>query len=298
MTKDPYQILGVEKTATADELRTAYRTLAKRHHPDLNPGKPAAEEAFKAISVAYDLLSDPEKRARFDRGEIDAAGTEQPAERRYYRDFGDDPNRPKYRSDAAFDADDFDSVFGHMFGDHRHRGFSAGGEDAHYALAVSFLDAANGAVRRLTLPDGSTLDVTIPAGLKNGQILRLKGKGQAGQGDEPPGDALIEVSVAAHHLFRREGNDVVIELPISFKEAILGAKVAVPTIKGPVSLTIPPNSSTGRSLRLKGRGISGGNQRVELKIVLAPETDPDLDDFLKTWNPRQSFDPRAGMKVT
>lgn len=287
---DPYKILGIERTATADEVRTAYRNLAKRHHPDLNPGKPASEEAFKAVSAAYEILSDPEKRARFDRGEIDGSGAEQTQQRHYYRDFGDDPDRPKYRSDAAFDEDDFASMFGQMFGDRMH-----GGQDVRYALTVGFLDAANGAIRRLTLPDGGAIDVTIPAGLRDGQVLRLKGKGKPGRGDAPPGDALIEVAVAPHPLFRRDGVDVVMDLPISLQEAILGAKIDVPTVKGPVRLTIPPNSSTGKVLRLKGRGIAGGNQRITLVITLPPEADPALVDFLKTWSPGHPFDPRAGV---
>jgi DnaJ-class molecular chaperone len=292
--KDPYQILGVERTATEDQIRAAYRKLAKRHHPDLNPGNAKAEEAFKEIASAHGLLSDPTKRARFDRGEIDASGAG-PPERPFYRDFGDDGDRAKYRSDAAFTEDDLESILGRAFRDRMRHGFSAGGDDAHYALTVDFLDAANGAVRRLSLPDGRTIDVTIPAGLKDGQVLRLKGQGIPGLGKAKPGDALIEVRVAPHALFRRDGNDVVLELPVTVQEAILGAKIEVPTIKGPISLTIPPNSSTGTRLRLKERGISGGHQYVDLKIVLPPMGEPELADFLKTWKPRHAFNPRAGM---
>lgn len=292
---DPYKVLGVERNATQAAIRAAYRKLAKRYHPDLNPGKPEAEERFKAINSAYDLLSDPDKRARFDRGEIDASGAERPPERPFYRDFGDAADRAKYRSEAAFSPDDLESVFGELFRERRSRGFHVRGADAHYALTVGFLEAANGTVRRLALPDGRTLDVTIPAGLKDGQVLRLKGQGMPGLGDGPPGDALIEVAVTPHPLFRREGNDVVMELPVTLKEAVLGAKVEVPTIKGPVSLKIPPNSNSGTRLRLKGRGIAGGNQRVELKIVLPPHAEPELAAFLERWTPRHPFDPRKGM---
>ena len=292
---DPYKVLGIESNATQAAIRAAYRKLAKRYHPDLNPGKPEAEERFKAINSAYDLLSDPDKRARFDRGEIDATGAERPPERPFYRDFGDAAGRAKYRSEAAFGPDDLESVFGDLFRERRSRGFHVRGSDAHYALTVSFLEAANGTVRRLALPAGRTLDVTIPAGLKDGQVLRLKGQGMPGLGDGPPGDALIEVAVAPHPLFRREGNDVVMELPVTLKEAVLGGKVEVPTIKGPVSLKIPPNSNSGTRLRLKGRGIAGGNQQVELKIVLPPHAEPELAAFLERWTPRQSFDPRKGM---
>ena len=294
---DPYKILGVERIATSDEIRSAYRKLAKKHHPDLNPGKREAEEKFKAISSANALLSDPDKRARFDRGEIDATGAEKPPERPFYRDFGEDASRSKYRPDMeGFDADDLSSIFEQVF---RQRGggggareFAMRGGDARYQLSVDFLDAANGAVRRLTLPDGATLDVTIPAGLRDGQMLRLKGKGMPGIGNAPAGDALIEVSVRPHKVFRRDGNDVVIELPVTLKEAVLGAKVDAPTLHGPVALTIPPHSTTGTRLRLKGRGIAGGHQYVELKVVLPKADEPELEAFLKSWTPQHDFDPR------
>jgi DnaJ-class molecular chaperone len=301
MADDPYQILGVPKTASEDDIRKAYRKLAKTHHPDLNPGKREAEDKFKAISGAYALLSDPEKRARFDKGEIDASGAEtHQQDRRYYRDFGDDAGRSKYRpgfEGGGFDADDLSGLFEEMF----RRGGGAGGgarefamrgQDARYQLAVDFLDAAKGAVRRLTLPDGSTLDVTIPAGLRDGQTLRLKGKGMPGIGNGPPGDAFIEVSVRPHRFFKREGNDIIVELPVTLKEAVLGAKVETPTLEGTVALTIPPHSSTGTRLRLKGRGIAGGHQYVELKVVLPKEDEPELEAFLQSWAPKHEFNPR------
>ncbi len=244
------------------------------------------------------LLSDKDKRGRFDRGEIDGSGAERPPERPFYRDFGDDAARAKYRTDNVFTEDDLESILGRAFRDRMGRGFSAAGVDSHYALTVDFLDAANGAVRRLSLPDGRTIDVTIPAGLKDGQILRLKGQGVPGIGQVKPGDALIEVSVMPHALFRRDGNDVILALPVTVKEAILGAKIEVPTIAGPISLTVPPGSGTGTRLRLKGRGISGGHQYVDLKIVLPPAHEPELADFLKTWEPRHKFNPRAGMGRT
>jgi DnaJ-class molecular chaperone len=294
--EDPYKVLGVERNATEAAIRTAYRKLAKRFHPDVNPGKPEATERFKAISAAYALLSDAGKRARFDRGEIDAGGQERQPERTFYRDFGDAAGRAKYRGESAFSPEDLEGLFAQAFGDRgnrRGRGFAARGGDVRYALTVDFLEAANGAVRRLALPEGRTLDVTIPAGLKDGQVLRLKGHGMPGLGGGPSGDALIEVNVAPHKLFRRVGNDVMLELPVTIQEAVIGAKVQVPTIKGPVTLTIPPNSNTGTKLRLKGRGVAGADQYVELKIVLAPEAEPELTAFLKSWTPRHGFDPRA-----
>lgn len=292
---DPYELLGVARTATDAEIRAAYRKLAKQHHPDLNPGKPEAEARFKALSAANDLLSDPEKRARFDRGEIDATGAERPPERPFYRDFGDDVGRTKYRPEHAFDPEDFEGIFAQAFKARGGRGFTARGHDARFTLSVDFLDAANGAVRRVTMPDGRTLDVTVPAGVRDGQVLRLKGQGLPGFGDGPPGDALIEVSVAPHPLFRREGDDVALELPVTLQEAVLGAKVVVPTPKGAVNLGIPPNSTTGTRLRLKGRGIAGGDQYVTLKVVLPPRAEPELAAFLQTWVPQQPFDPREGM---
>lgn len=290
--EDPYKILGVERNATADEIRRAYRKLAKLHHPDVNPGKPKAEARFKEIAAAHDLLSDPAKRARFDRGEIDASGAERPPERRFYSDFGDHAARGKYRA-----APDFDDAFLHdIFADNvgaRPHGFSARGPDARYTMTVDFLEAANGAQKRLTLPERGGLDVKIPAGLRDGQIMRLKGQGFPGIGEGGPGDALIEVHVAPHPLFKRVGNDVILELPVTLKEAILGTRVDVPTVAGTVSLMVPPHSGRGRRLRLKGRGIAGGDQYVELKLILPSQAEPALAKFMESWTPEHPENPRA-----
>ena len=305
--QDPYDVLGVERGATQEAIRAAYRKLAKKHHPDLNPGKPEAAERFKAANAANDILSDPEKRARFDRGEIDATGAEKPPEREFYRDFGDAAGRSKYRTGGGgFNPEDLEDIFAQAFGAGRGgtgpgagagtRGFRAQGADAHYSLTVSFLDAANGTVRRLTLPDGRTLDVTIPPGLRDGHVLRLKGQGQPGLGDGPAGDALVEITVAAHPRFRREGDDIILRLPVTLKEAVLGGALEVPTIKGPVRLTIPAGSGTGTRLRLRGRGIAGGHQFVELEVVVPPAQEPALARFLADWTPEQPFDPRRGME--
>lgn len=296
--EDLYDVLGVQRDAKPEAIRAAYRKLAKKHHPDLNPGKPEAAERFKTISLANEILSDPEKRGRYDRGEIDATGAEKPPERGFYREYGDAGGRTKYRTEAGFDPEDLESIFGQAFGARRRggQGFSARGMDAQYALTVSFLDAANGTVRRLTMPDGQTLDVTIPAGLRDGHILRLRGKGHPGIGGGPPGDALVEITVAPHPRFRREGNDIIFALPVTLKEAVLGTALEVPTIKGAVRLTIPAGSGTGTRLRLRGRGIAGGHQYVELQVVVPPGDEPELAEFLKTWNPRHATDPRAGME--
>ena len=309
MADDPYQILGLQRTATDAEIRASYRKLAKRHHPDLNPGKPEAAERFKQINAANDLLSDPDRRARYDRGEIDAAGNEKPPERPFYRDFADAAGRQKYRtSTAGIDPEDLESILAQAFGA---QGFTRGdftrgggttggrqfnfrGQDAQYGLTVSFLDAVNGTTRRITLPDGRTLDVRIPPGVHDGHVLRLKGQGMPGIGEGPPGDALVEVTIAPHPLFRRDGDDIIVELPVTIQEAVIGGPLEVPTIKGQVRLTIPPGSGTGTRLRLRGRGVGDhGHQYVELKVVLPPGDEPDLAEFLRHWKPRHPFDPRA-----
>ena len=298
MAKDPYETLGVKKTDSEAAIRSAYRKLAKRHHPDVNPGKPEAAERFKEISAAYDILSDKEKRGRYDRGEIDAAGNETPQQRPFYREYGDAAGREKYRADAGFGEEDLESIFAQAFGGRAAGGggrrFSMRGQDARYQLTIDFLDAVNGTTRRVTLPDARTLDVRIPAGVHDGQIIRLKGQGMPGIGDGAPGDALVEITVAPHPLFRREGDDIIVELPVTLQEAVLGATLEVPTIKGPVRLSIPPNSGTGTRLRLRGRGVEGkGHQFVELHPVVPPQEEPELAEFLKTWKPRHETGPRA-----
>jgi len=292
---DPYKILGVERDADAAAIQKAYRKLAKLHHPDLNPGKPEAAARFQEISAANALLSDAEKRAAFDRGEIDAEGAPT-APRGFYRDHGDRADRGKYQAEPPFGDDDLESLFRNAFGQRQRGGFALRGADRHFTLSVGFIEAAKGGVKRLTLPDGATLDVTLPAGIADGQTLRLKGKGEAGAGGGPAGDALIEISVNPHPFFRREGKDVIVELPITIQEAVIGAKVRVPTIDGPVNLTVAPHSNSGTRLRLKERGIAGGHQYVELKIVLSPAPEPALDAFLADWHPAHPFDPRSGME--
>ena len=295
MADDPYKTLGVKKDASPEEIQKAYRRRAKKLHPDLNPGDSHAEEQFKEVSAAYDLLSDPEKRTRYDRGEIDASGAERP-ERRYYRDFGERRAGNPYASNAGFadfsdfaDADDIMSAF---FGRSGQRNRNRRGSDARYSLDVDFLDAVNGGTRTVTLPDGSTLDVKIPPGTRDGQVLRLRGKGQPGFGEAPPGDALIEVHVRPHPLFRREGDDIQIDLPISVRDAVLGGKLRVPTPTGTVTMTIPKWSNTGAKLRLKGKGIlrpdgSRGDEFVTLKIMLPEKPDPELERCIAQWQRRE-----------
>ena len=302
--EDPYRLLGVGREAKPEELRRAYHKLAKRYHPDLNPGKSEAEQRFKAINAAYDLLSDPDKRARFDRGEIDASGSERP-EREFYRRHAEGAEGAKYHDAADFSGADAADIFADLFGRARHGGAESGGRfrmrgtDRAFSLTVDFLDAALGARKRLALEAGRNLDVTIPAGLRDGQILRLQGQGEPGPGGGPPGDALIEVHVAPHPLFRRDGTDIRVAIPVTLAEAVLGSRITVPTIDGPVAMTVPKHSDSGRVLRLKGRGITGdggrGDQYVTLTIVLGDRVDEELERFVADWAPRHGFDPRRGM---
>lgn len=307
MSDDPYAALGVAKTATAAEIKKAYRKIARTSHPDLNPDDPDAETKFKAAANAYDLLSDADARARFDRGEIDASGAER-RDRNFYRDYAEAPGNP-YRAGPQFedhgDASDIFEEFirrqGRPGGGASGRGFAARGHDRRYSLDVPFLDAARGAQTRITLPEGASLDVAIPKGSADGQILRLRGKGEPGLGDGPPGDALITLSVRPHALFRRDGNDILLTLPITIDEAVLGAKIDTPTIDGPVTLTIPKGASGGQILRLRGRGVdragatARGDQKVELRIVAPPEIDDALAEFMETWRKTNAYDPRKGM---
>jgi DnaJ-class molecular chaperone len=296
---DPYQILGVAKDASADDIRSAYRKLAKKHHPDLNPGNKAAEERFKQVSSANDLLSDPEKRARYDRGEIDASG-EPRAERPSYRSYAD-AGAGTGRRYGAEDIGGMGDIFADLFAQAQERGTRpARGRDVTYSLAVDFTDAITGAQQRLTLPDGRTLDVRVPPGMEDGQTLRLRGQGGDGANGGPAGDALIEVHVYPHKLFRREGDDILLDLPISLKEAVLGGRVTVPTVTGAVAMTVPPRTDTGAVLRLRGRGVPArgnrpaGDQLVTLKIVV-PDADDALEKFLREWKPANEVDPRKGL---
>ena len=302
MAADPYQTLGLTKGASAEAIQKAYRRLAKKLHPDLNPGNKQAEEQFKEVTAANDLLSDPQKRARFDRGEIDASGAERPRER-YYRDFAEGGASNPYASNAGFadfaGADDF---FSDIFGRQGRGNVRMRGQDAHYRLALDFLDAINGGKQQLTLPDGSVLDVTIPPGTRDGQVLRLRGKGRPGIGGGPPGDALIEIKVRPHRIFTREGDDIHGELPISLREAVLGGKVKAPTPSGEVTVTIPKWSNTGTVLRLKGQGVprpngTRGDEYVTLKVLLPETPDPELEKFVAQWRPATARNPREAMGV-
>lgn len=299
---DPYEVLGVPRSASADDIRKAYRRLAKKLHPDLNPGNKDSESQFKEVSGAYDLLSDADKRQQFDRGEIDASGADRPRQR-FYRDFvsGAGAGNPYENRSAFADMADADGIFAELFRRQAAQQRHARGANLHFSLAIDFLEAINGATRRLNLPDGRTLDVTIPPGIQDGQTLRLHGKAAPLPGEGEPGDALIEISVNPHRFFVRQGDDIHIELPISLTEAVLGARVKTPTPTGPVMLNVPKGSNAGAVLRLKGKGVprrdGRGDEFVKLKVVLPEKPDAELEAFLSTWSPRPSFDPRKDMKT-
>ena len=303
MAADPYKILGVSVEASQTDIQTAYRRLAKKLHPDLNPGNRQAEEQFKEVTAAYDLLSDPDKRARFDRGEIDASGAERPRQR-YYRDFAEHDATNPYANDAGFaDFGDAEDIVSNIFGSGGRVNLRLRGADVHYRLELDFLDAINGAKRQLTLPDGPVLEVAIPPGTRDGQVLRLRGKGSPGAGGGPPGDALIEVGVRPHRLFTRKGDDIHVELPITLAEAVLGAKVEVPTPTGTVTMSVPKGSNTGTVLRLRGKGVphpdgSRGDEYVTLKIMLPDKPDPELEKFVAQWQPATAFNPRRTVEAS
>ncbi len=299
MSTDPYTILGVSKTASQDEIRKAYRRLAKKYHPDLNPGNKEAEDKFKAISVANELLSDPEKKARFDRGEIDIHGQEQgfPGGGAGYRHYADGNQGFRYSQaggthGSQFSEEDLQDIlnqFGGGFGGYKFSRGSTGsqkGQNRRYHLKIGFLDAVNGTISRITLPEGGTLDVKIPAGIEDGKTLRLRGKGEPGSQNGLAGDALITIQVTPHAYFKRDGQDIRMTWPVDLKTAVLGGKLSVPTPTGEVALNVPAHSDSGTVLRLRGRGIparknhEAGNLYVTLQIKLG-KVDPVLEEFLR-----------------
>jgi DnaJ-class molecular chaperone len=294
---DPYKTLGVSQGASADEIKKAYRKLAKKLHPDVNPGNKKIETQFKEASAAYDLLSDTEKRRKFDAGEIDEQGNS--------RGFsgwsnaagrggaaGAGARRGPRAADVGIDDSFADDLFRDFFnfgrGGAGRTSVKMRGADVTYKAEVAFLEAARGAKKRLTLSDGKTLDITIPPGTVDGQSLRLKGQGLPGQGGAPNGDAYVEIGVKPHPFFEREGSDILLECPISLGEAVLGGQITVPTIDGNVSLKVPKGSNTGTQLRLKGKGVPDpkgqrGDQYVRFVVVLPRQMDSELEKSVERW---------------
>jgi DnaJ-class molecular chaperone len=300
MADDPYTVLGVPRSAPEADIRRAYRKLAKELHPDLNPSNRAsAEERFKKVSAAYGIIGDPEKRRQYDRGEIDAAGEPR---RGFRRAPGGGPFDSRPGGAPAGEDFSFGDIFSDLFGSMRGRGepgspFGLRGRDVRYSLEVDFLEAATGTKKRVTLPDSGALDISVPQGVTNGQTLRLKGRGAPGRRGAEAGDALVEIRVRPHPYFKRVDEDIVLDVPITIDEAVLGAKIEVPTISGRVQLTLPKGTSSGRIFRLKGRGVhnltSGhtGDQLVTVRIVLPDTVDEGLAYFLSEWRQKNRYDP-------
>ena len=307
--KNPYQTLGVKNSASDAEIKKTYRKLAKELHPDRNPGNAAVEKRYKAISAAYSILGDKKQRAKFDRGEIDASGAKAHpfagaraggggGFEEVFRGFKPGQQRHEFHMEAG--GEDF---FSELFGLGRGRGGPRGprrGQDLLYSVSIAFIDAAHGSRQKVRLDTGKTLSVKIPAGVRDGQQIRLSGQGRAGAAGGKAGDALIEVKIKPHPFFERNGDDIHIEVPITVDEAVLGAKISVPTIDKPLSVTVPKGSSSGRKLRLKGKGIKrgkkAGDQIVKLKIVLPKKADPELEAFLEKWRQDKSYEVRKDMK--
>jgi DnaJ-class molecular chaperone len=283
--RDPYSVLGVARDADAAAIKKAYRRLAKQHHPDTKPGDARNAERFKEISAAYAIVGDAEQRGRYDRGEIDANGNPRQPEFTA-RDPRGGFQRGGFQGEFSGRPEDiFADLFSGFggFGSGPRRTTRTPGADRHYRLTVDFVDAVRGESPRLSLVNGKTLAVKLPPGVTSGQTIRLKGQGDASPNGGSQGDAIVEIQIAPHAFFRREGDDIHLDLPISINEALVGGAVEVPTIDGPVNLKIPKGSNTGAKLRLKGRGAAGeagrGNQVVTLQVVL-PEAP---DEALAKW---------------
>ncbi len=297
MADDPYSVLGVARSASDDDIRKAYLKLVKELHPDVNPSR-TAEERFKKVTAAHEILGDAEKRRQFDRGEIDAMGEP----RRYSRAAGAGRGGG---AGGEFGDFGFSDVFSDIFGGFRGAAggrpgggtYTPRGRDVRYTLDVDFLEAVKGARKRVTLPEGGTLDLTVPEGVSDGQVLRLKGRGSPAPRGGEPGDALVEIRVKPHAQFKRQGLDVQLDLPITIDEAVLGAKVEVPTVDGRVQLTIPKGTSSGRIFRLKGKGVRNaatnttGDQLVAVRIVLPDVIDEELGYIISEWRQRHKYDP-------
>ncbi|MBA4792176.1 MAG: J domain-containing protein [Phenylobacterium sp.] len=309
MARDPYQELGVSRSASDDEIRKAFRKLAKQHHPDANPGDKAAEEKFKRVSAAFDIVGDPDKRKKYDAGEIDAEGHET------MRGFGGggwspggfDGGRRGYSRAETFEGVDLGDILGEMFGARGGArgggggaggfggGFSAKGADVRAKLEIDLEEAIAGGKKRIAFSDGRTIDVTIPTGAAEGQTLRLKGQGSPGRAG--PGDAFIELVIRPHNIFRREGERLVMDLPVTVYDAVLGGKVEAPTPDGPVTLTVPKGANTGTLLRLKGRGLPDaagkrGDLLARLVVTLPDAMDAELTAFAEQWKAKRPYAPK------
>jgi DnaJ-class molecular chaperone len=317
--RDPYDVLGVSKTASADEIKKAFRKLAKKYHPDQNKNDPKAKEKFAEANGAYEIVGDAEKRGQFDRGEIGADGKP-----RGFEGFGAGGPGGFRRSAGPGGAEHFEfnfgggspfgaggqqggfsagDIFSELFGQGRGRGRAGPppkGEDFTATVLAPLAEVARAGKVNVVLPTGRTVEVKIPAGVEDGQQIRLRGQGQPSAHGGEPGDAIVTLKFASHPLFKVEGRDLRLELPITLYEAALGASVAVPTLEGRVEMTVPPNSSSGRTLRLRGKGLEGktgqrGDLYVSLKIVLPEKPDPEFEALMRRWRDQAGYDPRKNM---
>ena len=313
--RDPYSVLGLAKTASAAEIKSAFRKLAKKYHPDQSK-EPKAKERFAEVGQAYEIIGDEKKRAAFDRGEIDAEGKPRAPQ---FEGFGAGPGGPGGPGGAGFRNFHFDfgagdpgatrnidpDIFAEMFGGGmRSRARPpARGEDVAVSATVPLAQVVSGGDVRVILPTGKTLDVAVPVGFEDGKAIRLRGQGEPGQRNGPPGDALVTLRYAPHSLFKVEGRDLRLDLPITLYEAVLGAKVRVPTLSGAVEIAVAAGTSSGRVLRLRGKGLPGaaesapGDLLVTLRIALPPSEDKALADLMRQWRDEKAYDPRQGLSA-
>jgi DnaJ-class molecular chaperone len=298
--QDPYKTLGVPRGASQDDIKKAYRRLVKECHPDVHPGDVVVEQRFKQVSAAYDVLGDKDKRARFDRGEIDADGNER-TDAAFRRAWPGGAARGRRAGQQGFRGgfgghDFFDDFFSKG-------GIKSKGADVSYTLDVDFLVAAAGGRKRLVLSDGRGIDVAVPAGSRDGDTLRLRGQGLSGLGGGAAGDALVTLKVKDHEHFVRKDQDIHLEVPVTLHEAVLGATIEVPTVDGKVSVRVPRGTNSGTVLRLRGKGLADrsgarGDQYVKLRIELPDQPDAALSDFVADWRPAAGYAPRkrAGLE--
>lgn len=304
MARDPYLELGVSRSASHDDIRKAFRKLAKQYHPDANPGDKAAEEKFKRVSGAFDIVGDEDKRKKFDRGEIDAEGREQSPFGRGGFGGGGGPGGWSPRGpggSAGPEGVDLNDILGEMFGrggpgggrnPGGFGGFSTKGQDVRARIDIDLEDAIRGTKKRIAFSDGRTIEVAIPKGAQDGQTLRLKGQGAPGRGG--PGDALIDLSIRPHPIYRREGDTLIMDVPITVPDAVLGGKVEAPTPDGNVALTVPKGSNSGQQLRLKGRGFidakgKRGDLVARLVVTLPDVAGPELEQFAQEWKAKRPY---------
>jgi DnaJ-class molecular chaperone len=318
MMRDPYEVLGLAKTASAGEIKSAFRKLAKKYHPDQSK-EPKAKDRFAEIGSAYEIIGDEKKRGAYDRGEIDAEGKPRapqfdgfgfgrrpggrPGEGADFRNFHFDFGGGEFSGarggagGAGFDAD----IISELFGGRTGRARPTRGEDVAAAVTVPLATAAGGGSVRVSLPTGKTLDVAVPVGVEDGKQIRLRGQGRPGVRSGPAGDAIVTIRYAPHPLFKVEGRDLRLDLPITLYEAVLGGKVRVPTLSGEVEMALTPGSGGGRVLRLRGKGLpaSGdqpqGDLLATLRIAMPAGEDPDLAKLMRRWRDEKPYDPRAGL---